>query len=63
MRLFLLHPIDQRIIQWRNIAVLLRRQAFQPGLAGMHAEAGATRIRQGIKRAAALAAGGKEAAR
>ena len=33
-----LEPIDARVIERRNFAVLLRRQPFEPGLAGMHDE-------------------------
>ena len=40
-----LHAIDQIVIQRRHVAVLFRRQALQPGLAGMHGEAGHARRR------------------
>ena len=38
LRPLALQPIDQRIVERRDLAVLLRRQALQPGLAGMDHE-------------------------
>ena len=35
-RMCALQPEDARIVEWRNLPVLLRRQAFEPRLAGMH---------------------------
>ena len=47
-RILALDAIDQIIIQRRHVAVFLRRQALQPGLARMHGEA--RHARRGARR-------------
>ena len=46
-----LKAIDALVIERRNLAVLFRRQAFQPGLAGMHDERSAAGFRHAIDEA------------
>ena len=38
LRPLALQPVDQRVVERRHVAVLLRRQALQPGLARVHDE-------------------------
>ena len=52
LREFLLQPIHRLVAERRNLAVLLRRQAFQPGLARMHDEGLAAGFGDGLDEAA-----------
>ena len=49
VRALALQPLDQAIVQRRDVAVLLRRQALQPGLAGMDDEARRRRRRRSAR--------------
>ena len=43
-RMVMFQPVDALIVERRNLAVFLRRQTLEPGLAGMDDESAATRL-------------------